>query len=194
MREMINMVVVVTILACISGGLIAAVDKVTKEPIALAVYENEVKPSLLKIFDGAENELGADQFKIKEGKKDVTFYIGVFDGERNAVAFEVPAKEGYGGVFNILVGVNLDTDELIGIGMTKHAETPGFGARAKEEPEFANGFVGLTILEPFALKDQDGQIDGISGATVTSKAACKAMTTASELYIKLKPEILKNMG
>lgn len=193
MNEMVKMVVVITVLACVSGGLIALVEKGTKPRIEMAVYENEVKPTLLKIFDGAENELGADKFKIKEGKREITFFTGVFEGEAKAVAFEVYGS-GYGGKFGVLVGVDVQTDELIGIGITKHGETPGFGARAKEEPDFANGFKGKTLLNSFALKTQGGEIDGLSGATITSKGTCAALTSASVIYQKLKPEILKNLG
>ena len=41
----------------------------------------------------------------------------------------------------------------------------------------------------FAVKNNGGDINAMSGATVTSKGLCVAARRAQELYLELKPEI-----
>ncbi len=193
MREMIRMVLVITLLACVSGGLLAAVNSGTLETREKAVFVNETRPTLERIFAGSSNTLGEDKFKIQYEGKDCIFYVGAFDGEPTAIAFLAEGK-GYGGTFYVLVGVDVESDDIIGIGMTKHGETPGFGAKAKEEPELlADKFNGRTLLSAYQLKGNGGEIDGISGATMTSKGVCGAVTSASTLYQELKPQILEQI-
>jgi electron transport complex protein RnfG len=87
--------------------------------------------------------------------------------------------------------------KIVGVGVTTHSETPGLGSKAKTDPKFAAQFKDMSLNEPFAVKDAGGQIDALSGATVTSKGVSLAATQASEIYKRLKPEIvekLKTMG
>ena len=108
------------------------------------------------------------------------------------MAFETFGK-GFGGDIGVIVAVNLETDEIVGIGVTTHSETPGLGSRAKTDPAFSTQFKGLSLNNPFKVKSDGGEIDAISGATVTSRGVCAAITASSETYKRLKNEILKNI-
>jgi len=66
-----------------------------------------------------------------------------------------------------------DANVVTGLVIDATNETPGFGTRATEEASFAEQFVGKTA--PFALGDG---IDGLTGATVTSKAVIEAVNAA----------------
>ncbi len=92
-----------------------------------------------------------------------------------------------------MVGINIDNDTIIGVGVTTHAETPGVGSRAKDDPKFVSQFAGMTLDKKFAIKSDDGDIDAMSGATVTSKGVCVAARQAQSIYLKLKPEILSQI-
>jgi electron transport complex protein RnfG len=130
-----------------------------------------------------------DRFKIQDGDEEKSFYIGVFDGKPTGVAYETYGK-GFGGDIGIMVGVNLETDGLLGMGVTTpFSETPGLGARAKTEASFKNSFKGLSIKEPVKIKTEGGGVDAISGATITSKGVCAAITQSAEMYERLKPQI-----
>jgi electron transport complex protein RnfG len=43
------------------------------------------------------------------------------------------------------------------------------------------------------VKADDGEIDALSGATVTSRGVCATVMEASDIYKRLKDEIVKNM-
>ena len=74
--------------------------------------------------------------------------------------------------------------ELVGIELTKHAETPGLGAKATE-PEFQDQFDGKNrTLEntDWAVTKDGGDFDAILGATITVRAITKALEAGLKFY------------
>ncbi len=188
MGEMIKMIVVLTVLAALSGGLLAAIRDNTAAQIEIQELQFVKGPAIEKVMKGAENDPIADRFKLTDGETERSFFIGKFDGKANVVAFE-SFGPGYADDVGVMAAINLDEDVLVDIGITKSLETPGLGARAKEDPAFAAQFQGLSVLEPFAVSQDDGKISALSGATITSRAVCTATTNIGEIYQRLKPQI-----
>jgi electron transport complex protein RnfG len=189
MREMIKMVIVLTILATFSGSLLAAIHSKTKDRITNQILKFVKGPAILKIFKEASNDPIVDRFDIKDGDETRSFFVGVFDGEPRAVAFETFGKGGYGGEVGLMVGIDVKEDKLVGVGVTTHAETPGMGARAETDPSFVAQFEDLSLEDPFKVTQDGGSINALSGATLTSRAVSSATTEASTIYEKLKPQI-----
>jgi len=75
--------------------------------------------------------------------------------------------------------------------VTTHSETPGLGSRAKDDPSFREQFKGLSIVEPVKVKPDGGQIDAVSGATITSRGVCQGVSDSAEFYERLKPQIVE---
>jgi Na+-transporting NADH:ubiquinone oxidoreductase subunit C len=94
---------------------------------------------------------------------------------------------GLWGTIHALIGFSADRVTITGFAVQAHSETPGLGARM-EEPWFASQFDGKT--GPFTTinpepKDRingrsagDTEMDGITGATVTTKAVRKLMNAS----------------
>jgi electron transport complex protein RnfG len=192
MREMIKMVVVLTILSFFSGGVLAYLRNSTQESIDNQVLEFVKGPAIRSIFEGATNDPIKDRFTIKDGETERTFFVGVIEGEPRGVAFETSGK-GYGGEVGLMVGIDIKENSLIGVGVTTHAETPGMGAKAKSDPSFAAQFAGLPLETPFKVTADGGSINAISGATITSRAVSTAATDADSIYQKLKSQIADQM-
>ena len=192
MREMIKMVVVLTILSCFSGGLLAYIYDGTKEQIEKQQLEFVKGPAIRSILKGASNNAIVDRFKLMDGDRERSFFVGKFDGKAKAVAFESSGK-GYGGDVGLMVGINIEDEKLVGVGVTTHAETPGMGEKAKSDPSFAAQFKGVLIDKPIQVTNDGGVINAISGATITSRAVCTAATEASDAYKRLKPQILEKL-
>ncbi|QTA80072.1 Ion-translocating oxidoreductase complex, subunit G [Desulfonema limicola] len=191
MGDMIKMVVVLTVLSAFSGGLLAAVRDNTKDKIENQQLQFVKGPAIKSIFEGASNDPIADRFKIKDGEIERSFFVAILDGKPKAVAFESYGK-GYGGDVGLMVGIDLENDSIIGVGVTTHAETPGLGAKAKDDPGFSAQFKGMSIMEPVKLNKDGGRINSISGATITSRAVTGAATDVSEIYKRLKPQLEEN--
>lgn len=190
MGEMIKMVVVLTVLSVLSGGGLAYFQNTTAEKIEYNKLQFIKGPAIKAILSGTSNDPIVDRFKIKQGDAERSFFVGVYDGKPKAVAFESSGK-GFGGDVGIVVGVDLETDKILGVGVTTHSETPGVGSRAKTDPTFVAQFKGQLLKDSFKVKSDGGQVDAISGATITSRAVSTALTDATKVYAELKPEIVE---
>ena len=188
MREMIKMLLVLTILATLSGGLLAAIRDNTKDRIENQVLEFVKGPAIRSILEGATNDPIVDRFPMKDGDIERTFFVGVLEGEPRAVTFETSGK-GYGGDVGLMVGIDTKDNKIIGVGVTTHAETPGMGAKAQTDPSFAAQFRELPLDEQVNVTGDGGSINAISGATITSRAVCSATNDALKLCEKLKPQL-----
>ena len=192
MREIIKMIVVLTVLSCFSGGLLAAIRGGTKEKIEYQQLVFVKGPAIRNILEGCSNDPIVDRFKIKDGDIERSFFVGVFDGKADTVTFESFGK-GFGGDIGLMVGVNIDDDKIIGMGVTTHSETPGIGSKAKTDPKFSDQFKTLGLVQSFKVKPDGGEIDAISGATVTSRGVCGGITEAGSVYKRLKPQIAEKI-
>jgi H+/Na+-translocating ferredoxin:NAD+ oxidoreductase subunit G len=192
MRDMLRLFAVVTLFAAVSGGLLAGVRAGTKERIETQQIKFVKGPAIHEIMKGCSNDPLTTRFKLKDGREERTFFVGVFHGKPNTVAFEATGK-GYGGSLDIMVAVDVDDDRIVGVGVTTNRETPGVGARVKTDPRFVNQFKGQSIQEPFKLKAEGGKIDAISGATTSSRGLVGAVVSSGEIYQRLKPDILEKI-
>lgn len=108
-------------------------------------------------------------------------------GKLTGVAVE-QFGSGYGGDLGVVVGFRIQEDTLAGIGITSMKETAGVGTRVKE-PSFLKQFPGKAL--PVKLRSQGGEIDAISGATVSSNGVIGAVAKAVDVYQELKPLLLE---
>ena len=192
MREMLKLFIAVVAFSAVSGGVLAAIQDATKEKIEYQQLKFVKGPTIKTIMEGSSNDPLIDRLRIQDEALERNIFIGEFDGKRNTIAFETFGK-GFGGLLGVIIGVNLDTDEIVGIGVTTHSETPGIGSRAKTDLSFATQFKGKSIKAPFQIKADGGDIDAMSGATITSRGVSGAVIEATEVYERLKPIIIEKI-
>lgn len=192
MGEMIRMVVVLTLLSVISGGGLSWLKDFTAPKIEKQVMELVKGPAIREIFKDAENDPVTDRFKIADGDTQRSVFVGVYDGKPNTVALETQVN-GFADKVGMLVAIDTDTDTLRGIGVTTHKETPGLGGNAKADPSFAAQFQGKSIDKEIKVTNDGGEINALSGATITSRAVCRGTNNAIATYNKLKPQLLEKL-
>ena len=114
------------------------------------------------------------------------------------VALEASAR-GYQDVVRLLYGYAPDRECIIGITVLQSTETPGLGDRIETDPGFLENFSCLDarlnddrtdLLHSIETvkhgeKTDPWQIDGISGATVTSSAVGKALRESTHTMLPL---------
>ena len=192
MNEIIKMIVVLSILAAVSGGGLAAVRNGTKTQIEDQQLKFVKGPAIKMILEGSSNDPIADRFKVTDENSETSFFVGKFDGKANVIAFEGAGK-GYGGDIGIMVGVNMDEGKIIGAAVTTHSETPGLGATAKDDPTFVSQFKDLSVTDVIKVTNDGGTINAMSGATITSRAVCDGVAGAMDTYKKLKPQLTEEV-
>ncbi|MDY6969168.1 MAG: RnfABCDGE type electron transport complex subunit G [Spirochaetota bacterium] len=188
MKEIAKMLIVLTLICGVCGFLLAGVKSLTMERIEEQILLNVKGPAVKKALAGSTNDLIKDRTKIKiNDKEEMVIFVGKKDKKPWALAFEVSAG-GFGGDIGVIVGFNKEKNTLSGIGITTHKETPGLGARITENT-FTNNFKDKALNEQFKTKKDNGIIDAVSGATISSKAVCSAVTKAIRLYDKIKDKV-----
>ena len=189
MRDILKMLVVLSTICGIAGFALSYLKMVTAGPIEEQVLTYVQGPAIQKVFAHADNSPVADRkkFTLADGRT-ITVFPARKEGKLIGVALENAGK-GFGGAIGVMVAFNPANDTLVGIGVTTMKETPGIGT-VITEPRFADQFAGKA-LNAVGLKSQGGQIDAVSGATVSSGGAVTAVSNAAKVYTELKPEILK---
>jgi len=187
MKEIIKMLVVLTLICAVCGFLLAGVKSATQERIEEQILLNVMGPAVSKVLKGSTNDLIKDRKKITIDGQDIVVFVGLKDNKPWALAYEVKGK-GFGGDVGVVVGFDLSTNNLTGIGITTHKETPGVGARVKEDL-FTNNFNDKATNLNFKIKKDDGIIDAVSGATISSRAVCSAVISGIKLYNEIKSNI-----
>ena len=158
--------VILGIIALIAAVALALTNMVTKGPI-----QERAAAALQEAFNAVMPAESYEQLSIPAGYSDVTALYAAKNGDEVIGYCVTASKNGY----NAAVAVNLGVgaDGLVtgcSIGDTNFAETPGFGARAKEA-SFQDQFVGLDAVN-------GGSFDALTGATVTSTAVLNATNEA----------------
>ena len=108
MRELINMVVVLTGISLASGGLLASLREGTQERIDQQVLEFVKGPSVRSVFKDATNDPIATRFQLKDGEAVRTFFVGELQGTLRGVALEAAGK-GYKGKVGLVVAIDTQT-------------------------------------------------------------------------------------
>jgi len=183
-----NMVLVLTGVAVIMGGVLAYVNHLTEGPI------NEQKAQALA--DGIKavmvcNDLvvsKTDTTRTKDAKgKELTYIIyQTKDKQGKDLGAAVESTTGgFGGDLKVLVGFDPD-GKILGYTLLEHAETPGLGAKA--DKWFQKGQKGDIIGKDPAVnklgvtKGGEGEVDAITASTITSRAFLLAINNAYKAY------------
>lgn len=123
--------------------------------------------------------LGDEQYGTSFGRTYIKEAVEGFDADGNSVGYAISAmsSEGYDGSITLYVGISPD-GTVNCISFTELHETPGKGMLCGE-PAFKDQFNNKNV-SAFQLNGGNGdeKIDGVSGATITSKAVVNAVNAA----------------
>lgn len=173
----------------ISGLALGVVYNVTKEPIKNAEVRAE-QEAYKRVLPEAVDFVEDEQLDVEEANKligeklantEMKKVLAGKDSSGNTVGYvmNISNMAGYGGEVNITVGI-LNDGTLKGYETLINNETAGLGQKAKE-PAFSDQFKDKKV-DFFEVvksgKQQDYEIDSISGATITSKAVTNAVNGA----------------
>ncbi len=153
----------------------------------------ELRRKILYVFD-IETESGSpeevekifnDRIEETKVEEDIVYTLKSND-ETIAYAFPVRGAGLWGSILGY-VGISADYSEIIGVDFISHSETPGLGGRIEEEP-YKIQFRGLEITdtqEDYIIyrPASGGNVDAISGATLTSKSVSNFLNEDIENFI-----------
>jgi electron transport complex protein RnfG len=103
------------------------------------------------------------------------------------------APDGYSGQIRLLVAVTID-GQILGVRVSNHSETPGIGDVIEaDKSAWIGSFDGRSLGEPeesrWRLRKDGGDIDAITGATISSRAVVAATRRAMQYFRRHREEI-----
>lgn len=179
-------------------GLSERVSSMKSSSDVLDLYNTSIKEV---VVDGnGELVAGKTPDKLTEAEHDTLFpvFLNVKNQKVDAIAIPVEGK----GLWSTLYGylaIENDLNTVRGITFYKHGETPGLGGEI-EKPWFQNNFVGKKIfgdngeLKSVSVvkghvvdvisneRERSHYVDGISGATLTSRGVTKLLKNWLGIY------------
>ncbi len=165
-KDFVIPVVVLTVICVVVSAALVFTYQATK-PIIDEAKNAEANAARAVVLPGASG------FEEVELTAEIEGAVDAYK-ETSGMGYVVTASaQGYGGPVNLMVGFDAN-GTITGVKMLEHQETPGFGAKLAED-SYGAGYVGKTASDYT-------EVDGVSGATITSKAYKKALGTAFELY------------
>ena len=194
MRELFKLTIVLTIICSLAATALALVYNITKDPIA---YQQRLKKlkAIKAVQPNYDNEPDQDFVDIPPEKNAggdaglTRFYITKKGADPTGVVFVVTGV-GYGGPIDLMLGLTPE-GTITGIQVLKHSETPGLGAKITEE-KFLKQFPSKNIQNTkWSLKKSGGDIDQISGATISPTAVVTAIHAGLALFSDRRDEILQ---
>ena len=191
MKEMLKMILVLSLICGLSGLTLATVRQATAPRIEEQVLTYVQGPALKQIFTDYDNNPVQDRKTFDLPTGPVTVFPAKKDGKLTGVAFETFGK-GYGGPIGIMVGFSTDGSKLEGIGVTTLKETPGLGQRIVE-PEFRDQFRNHAT-KGVALNKNGGDIAAVSGATISSTGTVAAVNDAIKIFQQIKDKLQATWG
>ena len=174
MRDIFKLSIILLIITMVSAGVLGTVNDVTK----VVIQEKAMEASIVFM---KEIIADADDFKAVEnpaitGIDSVEEAYEALKGGSTIGYVVKSVTSGYGGDVTILTGISTE-GTLMGIRVASQSETPGLGSKIADA-EFRTQFEGKTATE----LSLDSDIDALSGATVSSKAAIKGVNASIKAY------------
>ena len=183
--SLLNMVLVLTGVAVVMGGILAYVNHLTEGPIA----EQKAKA----LADGIKSVMGIDEITVSKtdtvrqnvSGKELTYIIyQTQDAQKKDLGAAVESTTGgFGGDLKVLVGFDPE-GKILGYTLLEHTETPGLGAKANKwfQKGEKGDIIGKDPKEPLTVSKDGGQVDAITASTITSRAFLLAVNNAYNAY------------
>ena len=195
--------------AMISGLLVVLVYEYTK-PIIAENQRLATERAIFKVLPTAKTRLTyivqKDKLVLADDKAVGDLVYAGYDAQNKLVGIALnAAAQGYQDTIKLLYGYNPDTGCITGFDVLKSTETPGFGTKITTDAGFLanfecldaqvnaaqSGLANMIKTVRHGTKQQNWEIDAISGSTITSNAIGRMLNQSGQA---LHPLITKNLA
>ena len=169
-KYVLRLALTLFVIAGVVALALAAVNNVTAPAIEKLNAEKTQK-AIEAVLPGGFDEEIADY-------ADATGLVSKVYKGANGYALEVKPG-GFDNVITMMVGVDLEGN-VLGISIVSHTETAGLGAVAAANTSAGEAFRGQFVGQSgsVSVTKDGGQIEAITGATITSRAICVGVNAA----------------
>jgi len=187
------------VFAIIGAALLASTHLATRDRIA----DNQ-QARLIAALDavlpaGSYQNVPAEDFlevtAIELSRTPVRIYRARNNKQAVATVIETTAPDGYNGQIKLLVGITT-YGTVSGVRVVNHRETPGLGdgiehRRSPWIEQYNGRALGNPTVNKWAVQKDDGFVDALTGATITSRAVTAAVKRALLYFRSNQAELFK---
>jgi len=187
----INMVVSLFAITIVAGFSLGFVNELTVGPIEKGKIERKVNALKLVLPEFDNNPVGEVVLLKSEFAKDsVEVYPAFNKNEFVGAAVIGSTEKGFSGLIKIMIGFKPD-GSVQNIEVLEQKETPGLGTKMKDD-KFIAQYRGKNPSS-FNLKvtKDGGEVDALTGATITSRAFSDAVQMAYDEFMKNNSSIIE---
>ena len=198
LRAMVGIGLICALLIVLTfTGTLPRIEKLKAEALEAAIFK--VLPGITKTqafqFDEESGFLPVEE-KTAEAQ---VVYAGYDEkGQLVGVAVEASAQ-GYADILRMLYGYSPDQEAIVGLYVLESKETPGLGDKIEKDQNFLVNFNALDaslndekkevantiVTVKNGTKKNPWEIDGITGATISSRAIGEALGTSTTEWVPL---------
>ena len=164
-------------ITAVMAAALAVVNRVTA-PVIDKSNEAKIQAAIEQVLPGGGKSI---DFTEKTG-----LVTGLWASDAGYAVQVAPS--GFDGEITMMVGIGKD-GKVLGISIISHTETAGLGAVAAAEnakgQAFRDQFIGMD--SSVAVTKDAGDVDAITGATVTSRAICAGINAALACVKEVQP-------
>ena len=167
-KYVLRLALTLLIITSVVAALLAAVNSVTK-PIIDQLNAEKTQKAIEAVLPG-----GGESIDFTD---DTGLVSVVYKGE-SGYAIQV-APVGFDGAITMMVGVDFEGN-VLGISVIDQSETAGLGAVCAAKTSAGEAFRGQFegVSGTVAVSKAGGELDAITGATITSRAVCRGVNAA----------------
>jgi electron transport complex protein RnfG len=178
----LNMTLTLFVITLIAGVSLGFINDITKGPKAQAKLDRKINAlkNVLPEFNNNPVE-NVKLIKTDSAKDSVEIYTAFLNENQSGIAVVGSSDKGFSGLVKIMVGFNTD-GSIFNIAVLEQKETPGLGTKMKGE-KFLKQFRGKhPKTYNLKVKKDQGDVDALTGATITTRAFSEATQMAYEVF------------
>ncbi len=181
----------------LSGLAIVGAYEITG-PMIAANKARALKQAVFEVVPGAESlqrvawRDGELKATAEEAAGEPVIYAG-YDAAGAFRGWAVPGEApGYQDLIKLLYGFDPSRRRVVGMEVLESHETPGLGDRIWKDDDFVAAFRDLAIEPDVELvkggASADNQVDGITGATISSRTVVRIINQSNAEWLPRLPE------
>ena len=176
-KYVLRLVLTLFVITAVVAAALAGVNAIT-EPVIAELTAQKTQAAIAAVLPGGYDEEITDY-------TDATGLVSKVYAGPEGYAFEV-TPVGFDNTITMMVGVD-KAGNVLGIDIISHTETAGLGAVADAATpagvSFREQFIGMN--GSVSVTKDGGEVEAITGATITSRAVCAGINAALDCAANL---------
>ena len=177
---LINMTLTLFLITLASGVALGYINQITEGPKAEMRKKRKLE-AISAVLGQFDNDPAEEMYIPDSTELMLEVYPGSLNGNSTGLAISAYSEKGYSGLIRLMIGID-NSGVISDIVVLEQKETPGLGTKMKEE-RFLRQYRGKDPSTfDIKVKQDGGEIDALTGATISTRAFSEAVQKAVDVF------------